>query len=576
LPLLAALIPLLTLPGVLFYFDITPKVALLLLGAACACCLPRRRPIDRRLLLVFAAMAFTLVIAGLGSSNPWLSISGGNWRRYGVVTQLAVLVFALLAAVEGPLLPALRSIAASSILVAAYTILQYFGWDPLLPAAGYHVGEGEWTIVRPPSTIGHANYLGSYLCFSVLLSVLLWRREQSRRWRNVAAVTIGTGSLAIVLCGSRAAVAGALAGALILLYVIRPRARTVMTAAALGVVLLTGFYFSPWGLKLRGRMRWYREDAVGGARTMMWRDSMRMALARPLAGWGPETFNTEFPKYQSLELARSYPDFYHESPHNVFVDELTAKGILGLAAFGLLCVLALRRPLNELSAVLVAALVNLQFTALVVSSAFFFYWIAAMLIAGEAGGEPRRRSLALAIGVPPALVFAVCAFRLVLADYHLGQTRQALNRADAPAAIARYESVRRWQLPGVSSDLYYSRALQQITRVQRDLPTAVKALQEAVQAGIRATQFAEDRANAFYSLANIYAVMNNSKDTEFSLRQAIQAAPNWYKPHWMLARMLSVQGRRAEAHAEADAAVNLGGGKHPEVRETLRLLAVPK
>jgi tetratricopeptide (TPR) repeat protein len=260
----------------------------------------------------------------------------------------------------------------------------------------------------------------------------------------------------------------------------------------------------------------------------------------------------------------------------VFVDELTAKGILGLAAFGLLCVLALRRPLNELSAVLVAALVNLQFTALVVSSAFFFYWIAAMLIAGEAGGEPRRRSLALAIGVPPALVFAVCAFRLVLADYHLGQTRQALNRADAPAAIARYESERRWQLPGVSSDLYYSRALQQITRVQRDLPTAVKALQEAVQAGIRATQFAEDRANAFYSLANIYAVMNNSKDTEFSLRQAIQAAPNWYKPHWMLARTLSLQGRRAEAQIEAETAVNLGGGKHREVRETLRLLTPPR
>jgi tetratricopeptide (TPR) repeat protein len=302
-----------------------------------------------------------------------------------------------------------------------------------------------------------------------------------------------------------------------------------------------------------------------------------MSLARPLAGWGPETFNTEFPKYQSVELARSYPDFYHESPHNVFVDELTAKGIMGLAAFVWLCVVALRRPVTELSAVLVAALVNLQFTALVVPSAFFFYWVAALLITLPDDHLPSRaRKQATAIGIPLALLFAVCALRLVFADYHLERTRQQLNRGDAPAAIAEYESVRRWQLPGVNSDLYYSRTIQQITRSQRDLSTAVKALQDAVQAGIRATQFGEDRANAHYSLANIYAVMNNIKDTEASLVQAIEASPNWYKPHWMLARTLSLQGRRAEAQIEAETAVNLGGGKHREVRETLRLLTPPR
>src|SRR5258708_9588330 len=37
-------------------------------------------------------------------------------------------------------------------------IAQYFGLDPILPVAGYHIGEGIWTIVRPPSTLGYVSY----------------------------------------------------------------------------------------------------------------------------------------------------------------------------------------------------------------------------------------------------------------------------------------------------------------------------------------------------------------------------------------------------------------------------------
>jgi len=107
---------------------------------------------------------------------------------------------------------------------------------------------------------------------------------------------------------------------------------------------------------------------------------------------------------------------------------------------------------------------------------------------------------------------------------------------------------------------------------QQHILLSVKAWQEAVQAGIRATHFAEDRHNAFYHLASLYAQVNNHKDAEKSLRGAIASAPNWFKPHWMLAQVLRAGGRNVEALAEAELAVLLDAGKHSEVSETLRQL----
>ena len=79
-------------------------------------------------------------------------------------------------------------------------------------------------------------------------------------------------------------------------------------------------------------MFWSGEDRMGGARLLLWRDSLRMAESRWAFGYGPETFSLEFPRHESIELARAYPDFYHESPHNIFLDALDSEGVVGLAA----------------------------------------------------------------------------------------------------------------------------------------------------------------------------------------------------------------------------------------------------
>jgi Flp pilus assembly protein TadD len=63
--------------------------------------------------------------------------------------------------------------------------------------------------------------------------------------------------------------------------------------------------------------------------------------------------------------------------------------------------------------------------------------------------------------------------------------------------------------------------------------------------------------------------LNDFPHTEASLREAIRWAPNWFKPHWTLARALRRAGRLEEAGKEAALAAELSGGKNVEVAQTL-------
>ena len=135
-------------------------------------------------------------------------------------------------------------------------------------------------------------------------------------------------------------------------------------------------------------------------------------------------------------------------------------------------------------------------------------------------------------------------------------------------AIETYRQVQTWQPPGMNADLWYSRRLAVAAGKSTDLRTHLQAWQEAIQAGRRATQHAEDRHNAWYNLAVLSAARNDVTATEYSLRQAILFAPNWYKPHWTLAQLLQTRGQLEEAAAEAALAIDRNGGKHREVSHT--------
>src|ERR1700693_6227278 len=106
-PLVAALVPLLITPGLLSYFDITPKIAILLLGLALIVLYREANASNVRALAsatagrwficLLGAEGLSTGIATMSSANWALSLDGGTWRRYGLISETALLLFVLLA-----------------------------------------------------------------------------------------------------------------------------------------------------------------------------------------------------------------------------------------------------------------------------------------------------------------------------------------------------------------------------------------------------------------------------------------------------------------------------------------------
>ena len=153
-----------------------------------------------------------------------------------------------------------------------------------------------------------------------------------------------------------------------------------------------------------------------------------MSLDRPWIGFGPDLFAAEFPKYQSTELARAYPDFYHESPHNSILDALTGSGIFAALALLLVFGTGIRAGLDPtpdnrvLAHVLVSALVAVfvaqQFTVFTGPTALYFY-LGAGLLAGlikrnelPRPFSPTYRLAYAAASFAVAALFAICGVRL--------------------------------------------------------------------------------------------------------------------------------------------------------------------
>ncbi len=588
--LVIPLVALIVTPGLLFYFDVTPKlVVLLACTAALLIAWALRRPVRTRGFPWFSPLLLfglgSLALSTIFSSNPALSFYGTAWRRYGALSQAGILIVAFLIATYTAgrierVIAIFRAISAAALVAALYGIAQYFGWDPLLPRSAYHIGEGIWTIVRPPGTLGYSSYFAVWLdmaCFAALAGL---EADTNVTWRWIAGASALSSVCAILLSGTRGAYVGLLAGAAAWLTWRGFRlTRRLIAGLAVAALLSLLFYSSPAGWQLHSRARWFTEDRWGGARLYLWRDSVRMAMDRLAAGHGPEVFSAAFPHYESPQLAAAYPDFAHESPHNIFLDAMVAQGLPGLAALCSICAvgfaaawrLRAKRSAGAagIAASLAAGVVSQQFVVFTIPTALIFYTLVAVAagLACQTVAAPRRKLFRpLALAAAAALVYF--GVRFAIADRALALARRDIGSGDAALAAVHYLQYERWRLPGTAADLWYSRALLDLAHRARNPVTALRAAVEAGRAALRATGTAEYPANAWYNLAAFYASQNDALDAETSLHAAIAANNQWFKPHWTLARLLLIESRLDEAQREAASAAALDGGKFPEVSRT--------
>ena len=127
---LLALIALIITPGQMFYFDVAPKVAVLLVGTAALLVGSTRQrsiPHPYTFWVWVAASLVSLGVSTVFSANRAISVFGSTWREYGGVTQSAVLLFAAMVAWnvagrEHSVKAMLRAVAAAALASGAYGI----------------------------------------------------------------------------------------------------------------------------------------------------------------------------------------------------------------------------------------------------------------------------------------------------------------------------------------------------------------------------------------------------------------------------------------------------------------------
>jgi O-antigen ligase len=606
LPFLVALIPLLITPGLLFHYDSLPKVALLVLIVALALLRPNRiaRDVDvlwrtragKQLCVLAIAQVMWSGVATLTSSRLLFSLLGSNWRRFGLLTIVALAAFSVLAAsqlVRRPrfIIHVLRATAIAAIGISLYATAQYFNIDPLQNGAGYHAQDGDFTIVRPPSTMGHADYLGWWLAIAVFCSWGLSRVERTA-WRRVALTATSLSAIATVLSGTRSAIAAIGFGLLYLTATspVRVQRKRILSVAAV-VAAFAVFYLSPGGEHLRARVRWSSDEVPGGARPLLWRDSLRMAAVHPLTGFGPETFAAEFPLYQSVDLARVVPGFYHESPHNVALDALTSEGIPGLLiaaawlglGFRFISGIKEKAPIDRaLAAAFVASCAASFFNVMTIGPAVSMLTLLAILLARSVTDDtglrkpdisPAPKAITFAVSLPIAAVLAGFGVLLLASDFKLERFSRIAGGHDSVLAVDSYQRLRGTALAGPSEDLYCSRKLAGICGSGTGVIARLQCSLIATQAAVRAISTADNPPNAWYNLAMFTAAHNDGRGTEKALRTASELAPNWFRPHWALAKFLDLSGRKDEASTEIRRAALLGAGKEQDVTDSLRTIA---
>lgn len=583
------IVPLAMVPGLQF-FDVTPKL-LALVGGAClvwiALAAANRVPMLRQEQAVYfcllAALALIGVLATIFSRDAVLSLAGSEGRRIGLPAWLASLALAAaVPAVAGQEPHRRRLLLAAMTLAgvagAVYGIAQYGGFDPWINSALYRSGQGEGLVVRPPSTFGHANYFAIFTLSAMFCAVGLALSASTQRARRGWATAAGILLMAVVISGSRAAWLGAVAG-IVALTVRGARRRPLLVGALAATLLALLFVVSPWGRPIQNRVGSSFDDPGFAARVLVWRDSLHLIAAHPLLGAGPDLYQIAFPPVQSTELARLAPDQYAESPHNIFLDSLVAFGVPGGLLFVALVVMALlsyaRSSRTEtldagLLAALVAGLVAQQFSGETISTRLALLTLVALSVsATQSSARLAIRGTVAVAAVACLAGLLICGTRLVQADRALFRTGQAAGRGDIENSLREGLRARRAFPWTGAHDFAVSRILGQLVSVpnlplsQRNALLAVAA--DSARAGLL---HSSQPQIVLVHLASLEVLQGKQAEARASLASAIEAAPAWYRPRWLLAVLLAEQGELRQAAEQAEAALDRGARAHPEIAAT--------
>ncbi|HXG63813.1 MAG TPA: O-antigen ligase family protein, partial [Blastocatellia bacterium] len=333
-----------------------PKFAILLVSSSALVPLillaARRRGELSRVLLARHTVIVWLYLIVVAVSTifgvaPVASLFGSFENQMGLITQGCFFVCFLglkvgIGASQARLERALWAMALTGLAAAVFASLQFFGYDPFLPASVYTFNSAAGPVVRVTGTLGHSNYLGNFLLYTTPMSAGLALASRGRaRYLALAAAALAVA--AIAFSGTRGAWVGLVVGLLTFAALqlsggavagLWARRRQVWFKVGLGCIIVAvaigiiGAHPASRNILLRARS-FVAEGMTGSGRTLLWRDAVRMAPDFALVGCGPEGFRKAFLAYKSEQLAQFAPQVNNESSHNAYLDAAISYGLPG-------------------------------------------------------------------------------------------------------------------------------------------------------------------------------------------------------------------------------------------------------
>ena len=440
-----------------------------------------RTPIDLPLLAFVGSAALSTLLA----VNRNVAVFGTYVRYEGLLT---IATYALLFWVVSQALTSraetkalIRTIIASAYLVSLLAVAQSLIGTSLTYG---HAGETAVSfggVIRATSTLGNANELAIFLAMVLppCLHETVSARSASGRLIGVNATAVI--SIALLLTFSRSGWLGAAAGVLVVVASgmwSRRRALLVVvstSALVVGVLiavsrLVSSTLLSSW----ISRVASFAAPGGGsaGTRLDLWGDTIRLVVARPLAGSGPDTFGLVFPRYQTGNWTPGVPI---DKAHSDVLQVAATQGLIGVATYAWLLATLFtafwRGRRNEgASAMLgavVAYLLAVQFNFSWIPAALPFWIFTAAAVAtwcpSLPDSEPPHRKHELAWGTRLRMILIptsalACAIgigagvavtlRPLQADVAFLNALGAQHRGDIPAAaatIAEARSLAPWE-----------------------------------------------------------------------------------------------------------------------------------
>jgi len=349
--------PFITLKGFTFRILIEILFALFIILAVID---TRYRPRKSYIFIALAIFLGIITLADIFGVNPGNSFWSNFERMEGLVTLVHLFAYFIVITsvfiTEKLWTRFLQTSVGASVMMSFYVFAQLSG--------SLVINQGG---NRVDGTFGNATYLAVYALFHIFIAWLLLLKKESTAWmRWLYGGTIILNLIVLYKTETRGDILGLIGGVflvaiLIVLFERRPemkRIRKISAGVILSLIILVGTFIvvkdSSFVRDSQTLSRFANislTERTTKSRFQIWGLALEGFKERPILGWGQENFNIIFGNYYDVRLYDQEPFF--DRAHNVFLDWLTAGGILGLLAYLFIFLTALyyiwRRQNNNFS-----------------------------------------------------------------------------------------------------------------------------------------------------------------------------------------------------------------------------------